>query len=195
MARPRISPQPEVPGLAARRIAADILDGVLRRKIALDEQLSGKAAHPGLADARRPRPRADAPARRHRAAAARHLAPPARRISRQGLSVRRAARRNHSADRRCANPLAGSARPRRGRFVGAPGASRSPRRALWRTDQRGAAPRGAEPERATRRSAFPRHAEMAAGALDQALWRRNRARDRRRQRPRARARPHRQIRA
>jgi 16S rRNA (cytosine967-C5)-methyltransferase len=49
MARPRTSPQPEVPGLAARRIAADILDGVLRRKIALDEQLSGKAAHPGLA--------------------------------------------------------------------------------------------------------------------------------------------------
>src|SRR5476651_1244167 len=48
MARPRNSPQPEVPGLAARRIAADILDGVLRRKIALDEQLSGKAAHPGL---------------------------------------------------------------------------------------------------------------------------------------------------
>lgn len=49
MARPRISPQPEVPGLAARRIAADILDGVLRRRIALDEQLSGKSAHPGLA--------------------------------------------------------------------------------------------------------------------------------------------------
>jgi 16S rRNA (cytosine967-C5)-methyltransferase len=48
MARPRTSPQPEVPGLAARRIAADILDGVLRRRIALDEQLSGKAAHPGL---------------------------------------------------------------------------------------------------------------------------------------------------
>jgi 16S rRNA (cytosine967-C5)-methyltransferase len=48
MARPRTAPQPEVPGLAARRIAADILDGVLRRKIALDEQLSGKAAHTGL---------------------------------------------------------------------------------------------------------------------------------------------------
>ncbi len=48
MARPRTSPQPEVPGLAARRIAADILDGVLRRKISLDEQLSGKGAHPGL---------------------------------------------------------------------------------------------------------------------------------------------------
>jgi 16S rRNA (cytosine967-C5)-methyltransferase len=49
MARPRTSPQPEAPGLAARRIAADILDGVLQRRIALDEQLSGKAAHPGLA--------------------------------------------------------------------------------------------------------------------------------------------------
>ncbi len=49
MARPRTSPQPEVPGLAARKIAADILDGVLRRRIALDEQLSGKSAHLGLA--------------------------------------------------------------------------------------------------------------------------------------------------
>ena len=48
MARPRTSPQPEVPGLAARRIAADILDGVLRRRIPLDELLSGKNAHPGL---------------------------------------------------------------------------------------------------------------------------------------------------
>jgi 16S rRNA (cytosine967-C5)-methyltransferase len=49
MARPRTSPQPEVPGLVARRIAADILDGVLRKHIALDEQLSGRGAHPGLA--------------------------------------------------------------------------------------------------------------------------------------------------
>ena len=49
MARPsRLAPV-EVPGLAARRIAVDILDGVLRRKIALDDQLSGKAAHPALA--------------------------------------------------------------------------------------------------------------------------------------------------
>jgi len=48
MARPRTSPQPEVPGLAARRIAADVLDGVLRRRIALDELLSGKNAHPSL---------------------------------------------------------------------------------------------------------------------------------------------------
>jgi 16S rRNA (cytosine967-C5)-methyltransferase len=49
MARPRSSPQPEVPGLAARRIAADLVDGVLRRRLALDEQLSGKSAHPGIA--------------------------------------------------------------------------------------------------------------------------------------------------
>jgi 16S rRNA (cytosine967-C5)-methyltransferase len=48
MVHPRTSPQPEVPGLAARRIAADILDGVLRRRIALDALLSGKNAHPGL---------------------------------------------------------------------------------------------------------------------------------------------------
>jgi 16S rRNA (cytosine967-C5)-methyltransferase len=41
-------PQADVPGLAARRIAADILDGVLRRKTALDEQLSGKGAHPAM---------------------------------------------------------------------------------------------------------------------------------------------------
>jgi 16S rRNA (cytosine967-C5)-methyltransferase len=49
MARSRTSPQPEVPGLAARKIAADVIDGVLRRRTALDEQLSGKNAHPGIA--------------------------------------------------------------------------------------------------------------------------------------------------
>jgi 16S rRNA (cytosine967-C5)-methyltransferase len=48
MSRPRTLPQAEVPGLAARRVAADILDGVLRRKIALDEQISGKGAHPAM---------------------------------------------------------------------------------------------------------------------------------------------------
>jgi 16S rRNA (cytosine967-C5)-methyltransferase len=44
--RPR--PAPEPPGLPARRIAADILDGVLRRHRVLDE-LIDVAAHPGLA--------------------------------------------------------------------------------------------------------------------------------------------------
>jgi 16S rRNA (cytosine967-C5)-methyltransferase len=48
MAHQRVSPQPEVPGLAARKIAVDIVDGVLHRRVALDEQLSGKTAHVGL---------------------------------------------------------------------------------------------------------------------------------------------------
>ena len=38
----------EVPGLAARRIAADILDGVLHKHRTLDEQLDGAGAHPGV---------------------------------------------------------------------------------------------------------------------------------------------------
>src|SRR4030088_3117779 len=38
----------EVPGLAARRIAADILDGVLHKRRTLDDQLDGAGVHPGL---------------------------------------------------------------------------------------------------------------------------------------------------
>ena len=38
----------DVPGLAARRIAADILDGVLHRQRTLDDQLDGAGAHPAL---------------------------------------------------------------------------------------------------------------------------------------------------
>ncbi|MBV9563792.1 MAG: methyltransferase domain-containing protein [Bradyrhizobium sp.] len=38
----------EVPGLAARRIAADILDGVLHKHRTLDDQLDGPSAHPVL---------------------------------------------------------------------------------------------------------------------------------------------------
>ena len=44
----KICPPSEVPGLAARRIAADILDGVLHKHRTLDDQLDGAAAHPGL---------------------------------------------------------------------------------------------------------------------------------------------------
>jgi 16S rRNA (cytosine967-C5)-methyltransferase len=44
----RFAPPIEVPGLAARRIAADILDGVLHKRRTLDDQLDGAAAHPGL---------------------------------------------------------------------------------------------------------------------------------------------------
>jgi 16S rRNA (cytosine967-C5)-methyltransferase len=43
-----VDPSAEPPGLAARRIAADILDGVLRRRRPLDEQLDDHA-HSGLA--------------------------------------------------------------------------------------------------------------------------------------------------
>src|SRR4051794_33572264 len=43
----RIAPA-EVPGLAARRIAADILDNVLRRHRPLDGELDGAEQHPGL---------------------------------------------------------------------------------------------------------------------------------------------------
>src|SRR5262249_2218131 len=44
----RFAPPSEVPGLAARRIAADVLDGVRHKHRTLDEQLEGGAAHPGL---------------------------------------------------------------------------------------------------------------------------------------------------
>jgi 16S rRNA (cytosine967-C5)-methyltransferase len=44
----RFAPPSEVPGLAARRIAADIVDGVLHKHRTLDDQLDGAAAHPGL---------------------------------------------------------------------------------------------------------------------------------------------------
>ncbi|HEY2135176.1 MAG TPA: RsmB/NOP family class I SAM-dependent RNA methyltransferase [Xanthobacteraceae bacterium] len=49
MNHPQQAPRDEAPGFAARRVAADILDGVLRRARPLDEQLDGKSAHVGLA--------------------------------------------------------------------------------------------------------------------------------------------------
>jgi 16S rRNA (cytosine967-C5)-methyltransferase len=45
----KISALSEPAGLATRRIAGDLLDGVLRRRRPLDEQLDGTGAHPGLA--------------------------------------------------------------------------------------------------------------------------------------------------
>ena len=44
----RLARPTEVPGLAARRIAADVLDGVLHKHRTLDEQLDGATAHSGL---------------------------------------------------------------------------------------------------------------------------------------------------
>jgi 16S rRNA (cytosine967-C5)-methyltransferase len=42
------TPSPEPQGLASRRIAAEILEGVLRRGRSLDDQLDGGGAHSGL---------------------------------------------------------------------------------------------------------------------------------------------------
>jgi 16S rRNA (cytosine967-C5)-methyltransferase len=47
---PPAAPSSEIPGLAARAIAAEILDGVLRRRRPLDEQLDGAGAPSGLAE-------------------------------------------------------------------------------------------------------------------------------------------------
>src|SRR5438552_5837171 len=44
----RFAAPSEVPGLTARRIAADILGGVLHKHRTLDDQLDGAAVHPGL---------------------------------------------------------------------------------------------------------------------------------------------------
>src|ERR1700758_5208870 len=44
----RLARPSEAPGLAARRIAADVLDGVLHKHRTLDDHLDGAAAHPGL---------------------------------------------------------------------------------------------------------------------------------------------------
>src|SRR5712691_10636023 len=43
------APAADPVGLPARRIAADILDGVLRRRRPLDEQLEDRVAHPDFA--------------------------------------------------------------------------------------------------------------------------------------------------
>src|SRR5690242_20577516 len=48
MSRVRPAQRTDPPGLATRRIAADILDGVLRRGRQLDEQLDGTQAHAQL---------------------------------------------------------------------------------------------------------------------------------------------------
>ena len=49
MKGPKAKPAGDVPGLAARRVAVEILDAVLRRRRALDGELGGKRANPGLA--------------------------------------------------------------------------------------------------------------------------------------------------
>lgn len=48
MPRPAFSPPSQAPGFAARRAAAEIVEGVIHRGRSLDEQLDGAAVHPGL---------------------------------------------------------------------------------------------------------------------------------------------------
>lgn len=48
MPRPAFSPPAQAPGFAARRAAAEIVEGVLHRGRSLDEQLDGASAHQGL---------------------------------------------------------------------------------------------------------------------------------------------------
>ena len=49
MNQPQQAPRDDAPGFAARKVAAEILDGVLRRARPLDEQLDGRGANVGLA--------------------------------------------------------------------------------------------------------------------------------------------------
>ena len=166
----RIAPA-EVPGLAARRIAADILDNVLRRQRPLDGELDGAEAHPGLAaladrDRALVRKLVATVLRRDR-----HAAPSAAAVPRTRLSQRCAARRDRAADRRRADPVPRRAGPRGGRSQRAAGAGGPPRRAISRPDQRGAAPgdaRGAGTARRTRCGAA-RYAALAVRALEAEL--------------------------
>ena len=123
MNSPASSPEPQ--GLASRRIASDILEGVLRRGRSLDDQLDGGGAHHGLAALRRARPRARPPAGRDGAAPPRHAAPSARPLSRPRHPEGLAAGRDRAAARRGPDSLARRARPRGGRPVGAAGRSRT----------------------------------------------------------------------
>ena len=105
----------EVPGLAARRIAADILDGVLRRHGRSTSSSTAPARHPGLpalADRDRALTRTLVATVLRRLGTLRHLLG---HFLERGLPARRAARRDRAADRRRANPLARRARSRRRR--------------------------------------------------------------------------------
>src|ERR1041385_6651779 len=78
----------EVPGLAARRIAAVILDGVLHKHRTLDDQLRAPGAHPGL----------KTPAERDRALMRRLVATILRRLGTLGHLLLRPLDRGGSAD-------------------------------------------------------------------------------------------------
>ena len=131
--------------------------------------------------------------RRDRAAPARHAAASARPACSSAACRATAPRvEDDPADRRGADPVSRRARPCRRRSVGAAGAGRPPRRALFRPGQRGAAAARARRQGPARRArpGAARHAGLADAALDRALRRGDRARDRGGARPRAGARSH-----
>ncbi len=70
------------PGFAARALAAEIIETVLRQRRAFDDELNSGAAQAALAELRRTRPRANACAGRNRVAPARHLTSSHRRVAR-----------------------------------------------------------------------------------------------------------------
>ena len=132
-------------GLAVRRLAADILDNVLRRRRLLDEQLQDKLQEQDLArqklGALRARPCTGARAHGNGAAPAGNAAASVAGLPRSRPAGRRAARGNRPAHRRRAGFVARCSRPRRGGSGGAFGASRFALRALCRSRQCGAPPR------------------------------------------------------
>ena len=186
----------EVPGLAARRIAADILDGVLHKRRTLDEQLDGAAAHPGLKTL----------SDRDRALMRRLVATILRRLGTLGHVLSRLLDRGIPTDAPRAQSalLIGAAQilwmdvPDHAAvdLVGAAGAVGPARREICRARQRRAAPLRARGTAADRRGqiADARCAAMAAGALDRPLRRGRCPRHRGRDRPRAVARHHREVR-
>ena len=137
------SPRPPLvrppPGLAARRIAAEILDGV-----SAPAPPARRAARRPERRARRALPERDRALvrqhRRDRAAPARHAAAICcGRCSSAALPADAPRGRDRAAARRRADPVSRRAGSRRGRSLGAAGAGRPPRRALCRAGQRRAA--------------------------------------------------------
>ena len=148
-AKSQSEPTAPPPGLAARRIAADIVDGVLRQKRALDEQLE-----PAATSARCP----NATARWCGSSSPPCCAGSApcgicsASMLERGLPASAPRVEAVAADRRRANPVSRRARSRRGRSVGAAGAGRPPRLALCRPGQRACC----ASSRATARPSSPR---------------------------------------
>ena len=167
-----------VPGLAARRIAADIVEGVLRSKRPLDEQLEASGLDSLEEERDRALVRAIVATVVRRLGTLRHLLAG---LLERGLPGQRAAGRKRAADRRRADPVSRRAQSRRGRPFRAARAGGSSRPALRSAGQRRAA-QGHARRRGTacgHRSHRARHAGVADEALAVALRRRDGTRHRR----------------